>query len=110
MQVAFQLTGEGQFLPVAEAGAAPHTGAVGQLEKVKEYRVEIFCHSRDVAKAAVAALKKFVSQIFQDATLLTLFLELIHTRSLHMKSTSLRTFDFGIGSRAKIVHERQRKY
>ena len=60
VQVAFQITGQGQFLPVAEAGAVPHTGSVGQLENVLEYRVEIFCAGRDVAKAAVAALKRLV--------------------------------------------------
>jgi hypothetical protein len=64
VQVAFQLTGQGQFLPVAEAGADPHTGAVGQLEKVDESRVEILCQSREIAKAAVAALKKSIVPIF----------------------------------------------
>ncbi|ROT37325.1 hypothetical protein SODALDRAFT_334414 [Sodiomyces alkalinus F11] len=57
VQVAFELTGQGQFLPVAEAGADPHTGSAGQLERVLEYRVEILCEGRDTAKAAVAALK-----------------------------------------------------
>ncbi|KAK2065803.1 hypothetical protein LY76DRAFT_640552 [Colletotrichum caudatum] len=57
VQVAFELTGQGQFMPVAAAGAVPHTGAVDQLERVLEYRVEILCVGRDVAKAAVAALK-----------------------------------------------------
>ncbi|GKT54976.1 hypothetical protein ColTof4_08164 [Colletotrichum tofieldiae] len=58
IQVAFELTGQGQFKPVAAAGADPHTGAVDQLERVLEYRVEILCVGRDVAKAAVAALKR----------------------------------------------------
>ena len=58
VQVAFELTGQGQFLPVAEAGADPHTGSAGQLERVLEYRVEILCEGRDLATAAVAALKK----------------------------------------------------
>ncbi|KAI1504335.1 hypothetical protein F5X99DRAFT_35987 [Biscogniauxia marginata] len=58
VQVAFELTGSGQYLPVADAGADPHTGSAGQLERVLEYRVEILCEGRDVAKAAVAALKK----------------------------------------------------
>ncbi|KAK1972747.1 hypothetical protein LY78DRAFT_650492 [Colletotrichum sublineola] len=57
VQVAFELTGSGQFMPVAAAGADPHTGAVDQLEKVLEYRVEILCVGRDVTKAAVTALK-----------------------------------------------------
>ncbi|KAF6841798.1 GTP cyclohydrolase 1 type 2-like protein [Colletotrichum musicola] len=55
VQVAFELTGQGQFVP--GAGADPHTGAVGELERVLEYRVEILCVGRDVTKAAVAALK-----------------------------------------------------
>lgn len=58
VQVAFTLTGQGQFTPVADAGAVPHTGSTGQLAQVLEYRVEIICEGRDVAKAAVAALKK----------------------------------------------------
>lgn len=58
VQVAFELTGQGQFLPVAEAGAVPHTGSVGQLERLLEYRVEIMCDGRDTAKAAVASLKR----------------------------------------------------
>ncbi|TEA13640.1 GTP cyclohydrolase 1 type 2-like protein [Colletotrichum sidae] len=58
VQVAFELTGQGQFKPIAAAGADPHTGAVDQLERVLEYRVEILCVGRDVAKAAVAALKR----------------------------------------------------
>ncbi|KAF4864269.1 GTP cyclohydrolase 1 type 2-like protein [Colletotrichum siamense] len=57
IQVAFQITGQGQFMPVAAAGAVPHTGAVDQLEQLLEYKVEVMCAGRDVAKAAVAALK-----------------------------------------------------
>ncbi|KAF9879824.1 hypothetical protein CkaCkLH20_02635 [Colletotrichum karsti] len=57
VQVAFELTGQGQFMPVAAAGANPHTGSVDQLERVLEYRVEILCAGRDVTSAAVAALK-----------------------------------------------------
>ncbi|KAK2768972.1 structural toxin protein [Colletotrichum kahawae] len=57
VQVAFQITGQGQFMPVAAAGADPHTGTVDELEQVLEYKVEIVCVGRDVTKAAVAALK-----------------------------------------------------
>lgn len=57
VQVAFELTGQGQFMP--DAGANPHTGAAGELERVLEYRVEILCVGRDVTKAAVAALKRY---------------------------------------------------
>lgn len=59
IQVAFELTGQGQFRPVAAAGANPHTGAVDQLERVLEYRVEILCSDINIAKAAVAALKRY---------------------------------------------------
>ncbi|KXH66437.1 hypothetical protein CSAL01_00885 [Colletotrichum salicis] len=57
IQVAFELTGQGQFKSVGAAGADPHTGAVDHLERVLEYRVEVLCSDRNVAKAAVAALK-----------------------------------------------------
>lgn len=58
IQVAFEVPGFGQFLPVAEAGAVPHTGTPGKLERVEEVRVEITCTGTDVTRAAVAALKK----------------------------------------------------
>jgi hypothetical protein len=58
VKCAFQIFGFGQFLPVAEAGAVPHTGTLGTLEKVEEVRVEITCCGKDVTKAAVAALKE----------------------------------------------------
>ncbi|PNP45084.1 hypothetical protein TGAMA5MH_03134 [Trichoderma gamsii] len=49
-------SGTGQFRPVA--GANPHIGTVDKLEFVTEVRVEAPCVGRDVAKAAVEALKK----------------------------------------------------
>jgi len=58
VQTAFDIPGYGQFLPVAEAGASPHTGTPGKLERVEEVRVEITCFGMEVTKAAVAALKK----------------------------------------------------
>ena len=58
VQVAFQTVGEGQFVPVAEAGAQPQTGSAGQLEKVLEYQVEVLCEGRDVVRRAVEALKR----------------------------------------------------
>ncbi|KAG0650742.1 GTP cyclohydrolase [Hyphodiscus hymeniophilus] len=58
IQVAYETYGSGQFLPVSEAGAVPHTGTPGTLEKVEEVRVEITCTGADVTRAAVAALKK----------------------------------------------------
>lgn len=32
IQCAFEIQGSGQFIPVAEAGANPHTGTPGELE------------------------------------------------------------------------------
>ena len=61
IQVCFEIMGYGQFLPLAEAGANPHTGKPGKLERVEEVRVEILCIGNDVTKAAVAALKKYVN-------------------------------------------------
>jgi hypothetical protein len=58
IKCSFETTGYGQFVPVAEAGAVPRTGAAGRLERVEEVRVEITCVGRDVTEAAVAALKK----------------------------------------------------
>ena len=57
VKCSFEVSGYGQFLPVAEAGANPHTGTPGTLERVEEVRVEITCVGRDVTKATVAALK-----------------------------------------------------
>ena len=57
------MTGRGQFIPVAEAGAVPHTGAPGTLEKTVEVRVEIMCTGRKVTKAAVEALKRLVERV-----------------------------------------------
>ncbi|WP_148254427.1 Nif3-like dinuclear metal center hexameric protein [Aidingimonas lacisalsi] len=50
----FQTPGTGQFRPLE--GADPHIGAVGDLERVEELKVELVC-SDDVVHAAVAALK-----------------------------------------------------
>ena len=57
-QVCFEIKGNGQFLAMAEAGADPHTGSVGVLEKVEEIRVEMLCVGREVTQKAVDALKK----------------------------------------------------
>ena len=51
----WQVAGQGQFRPVE--GADPFVGAVGELEKVAEYRVELVCED-ELVRAAVAALKK----------------------------------------------------
>jgi hypothetical protein len=58
IHVSFEIPGFGQFSPVGEAGAVPHTGTPGKLEKVEEVRVEITCTGTDVTRAAVAALKR----------------------------------------------------
>lgn len=50
--------GLGQFRP--GNGANPHIGTVGALETVEEARVETLCVGEAVARAAVAALKKYV--------------------------------------------------
>ncbi|TPX11589.1 uncharacterized protein E0L32_007800 [Thyridium curvatum] len=51
--------GTGQFRPGDAAN--PHIGAVGQLEKLEEARVETLCVGEDVARKAVEALKKYPS-------------------------------------------------
>lgn len=51
---AWQVKGQGQFRP--QAGAHPHTGHVGVLEKVDEFRVEMVVTEEHV-RAAVAAMK-----------------------------------------------------
>ncbi|KAF4214469.1 hypothetical protein CNMCM8980_010402 [Aspergillus fumigatiaffinis] len=53
---AFQMPGQGQFLPSGDAN--PAIGAVGQLETVEEMKVEIMCLGRSVMLQAVEALKK----------------------------------------------------
>ena len=53
--VAFETTGLGQFLP--GQGANPNIGAVGNLEKVEETKVEVLCVGKGVVERAVEALK-----------------------------------------------------
>lgn len=50
----FQTPGTGQFRPLA--GADPHIGRVGDLEKVDELKVELVCED-SLIHDAVAALK-----------------------------------------------------
>lgn len=50
----FQTRGTGQFRPLA--GADPHIGQVGDLERVEEVKVELVC-SDALIRDAVAALK-----------------------------------------------------
>lgn len=52
----FTSSGVGQFRPGSTAN--PHIGEVGKLEEVEEVRCETLCVGRDVAKAAVEALKR----------------------------------------------------
>jgi hypothetical protein len=53
-QCCFQTRGQGQFRPLA--GADPHIGDVGRLERVTEVRVEMVCDDA-VIRDAVTALK-----------------------------------------------------
>lgn len=50
----FQTLGQGQFRPLA--GANPHLGQIGELERVEELKVELVCED-GLIQAAVAALK-----------------------------------------------------
>lgn len=50
--------GTGQFRP--GDAARPHLGTVGQVETVREVRVETPCVGKDVARRAVEALKGYV--------------------------------------------------
>ncbi|GAB2803325.1 YqfO family protein [Halomonas shantousis] len=51
----FQVRGLGQFRPLA--GADPHIGQVGTLERVQELKVELVCDEALIHEA-VAALKR----------------------------------------------------
>jgi hypothetical protein len=48
--------GQGQFRPGDQAN--PHIGKVGELEVLPEVMVETLCVGEDIARKAVAALKK----------------------------------------------------
>ena len=50
----WQVLGEGQFRPLE--GASPFIGESGQIETVKEYRVEMVCDDALIRKA-IAAMK-----------------------------------------------------
>ena len=50
----WQVMGQGQFRPLA--GADPHTGSIGAVETVPEYRVELICDEA-VIRAAIVAMK-----------------------------------------------------
>lgn len=52
---AFQVKGEGQFLPLKNAN--PAIGERGKEETVEEYRVEILCSDEDNTRDAVRELK-----------------------------------------------------
>lgn len=56
-EVAFPTRGVGQFKPGETA--SPYIGERGKIEELEEVRFETICVGRDVAKAAVAALKKY---------------------------------------------------
>lgn len=52
---AWQVLGEGQFMPLE--GSHAFIGQKHQLEKVKEYKVEMVCETA-LIQAAISALKK----------------------------------------------------
>lgn len=52
---AWQCEGQGQFRPLA--GADPFLGQQGELETVREYKVELVC-SDELISTALAALKE----------------------------------------------------
>lgn len=54
-QCAWQVQGQGQFRPLA--GADPHLGAVGRVETVPEWRVELVVADEQV-RAVVGAMKR----------------------------------------------------
>ena len=56
-EAGFSTRGIGQFKPGDSAN--PHIGERGKIEEVEEVRFETICVGRDVAKAAVEALKKY---------------------------------------------------
>lgn len=58
IQVSSEAPVQGQFIPVAEAGAVPHTGEVGKLETVDEIEIGVLCIGRELTKTVVEAMKK----------------------------------------------------
>lgn len=52
----WSVLGNGQFRP--GDAAHPNIGKVGKLEHTQEMRVEVMCFGEDVARKAVAALKR----------------------------------------------------
>ena len=52
----FEIPGVGQFMP--GEGATPNIGAVGELERVEEMKVEVLCVGREIMTAAVESLKR----------------------------------------------------
>lgn len=52
---AWQILGEGQFMPLENANA--FIGEKNRLEKLSEYKVEMVCNETNI-KAVIAALKK----------------------------------------------------
>lgn len=51
----WQTAGQGQFRPLA--GSQPYIGQQGEVEKVREYKVELVCAQEHMA-AALAALRE----------------------------------------------------
>jgi len=53
---AFQVKGQGQFLPSEDAN--PAIGEAGREETVEEYKVEILCGDEENVRRAVGEMKK----------------------------------------------------
>ena len=54
-ECSWQVLGEGQFRP--GVGSKPSVGTVGELERVREFRVEMLCKP-ELANEVIAALKR----------------------------------------------------
>ncbi|KAF8438287.1 hypothetical protein BGX38DRAFT_1209809 [Terfezia claveryi] len=66
------------------ASANPHTGTVGDIEKVEEMRVEVLCAGEAVVKEAVEALQRYVQYVPSQNT---------HTKKSLMKFTRWKIFE-----------------
>ena len=53
---AFETEGIGQYRPLA--GSNPHLGKLNQIEKVSEVRVEMICHTEEIIKNTISAMKE----------------------------------------------------
>lgn len=54
-QCCWQIEGSGQFFPCSESH--PHIGEKGELEILKEWKVEMVCDDEHIKKAVIALIK-----------------------------------------------------